>query len=331
LDRAKRASAKASQALNPAEEHRIIENKVAARSKAQALANLKKEKNMATQITMKDLLEAGVHFGHQKSRWNPKMKPYIFGDRNGIYIIDLQKTVLLTREALTFVTQLSAKGKKILFVGTKSQCKDVVKEEAERAGCPYVTERWLGGTLTNFPTIQTCLDQMQQMDDKISSGMADQLSAKERSAFDKEHERLLRNLGGVRHMKDKPGAIFIIDPMKEHNAVKEAKKLGIPIIAITDTNCDPDDVSFVIPGNDDALKSIKLFAAAVADAFLDGARIHEEKIRAFSDKRESAPVAAAPSAPAISKPSEESTTTDREGRTINVEKRRSIRTSDENN
>ena len=331
MDRAKRASAKASQALNPAEEHRIIENKVAARSKAQALANLKKEKNMATQITMKDLLEAGVHFGHQKSRWNPKMKPYIFGDRNGIYIIDLQKTVLLTREALTFVTQLSAKGKKILFVGTKSQCKDVVKEEAERAGCPYVTERWLGGTLTNFPTIQTCLDQMQQMDDKISSGMADQLSAKERSAFDKEHERLLRNLGGVRHMKDKPGAIFIIDPMKEHNAVKEAKKLGIPIIAITDTNCDPDDVSFVIPGNDDALKSIKLFAAAVADAFLDGARIHEEKIRAFSDKRESAPVAAAPSAPAISKPSEESTTTDREGRTINVEKRRSIRTSDENN
>jgi small subunit ribosomal protein S2 len=206
-----------------------------------------------------------------------------------------------------------------------------VKEEAERAGCPYVTERWLGGTLTNFPTIQTCLDQMQQMDDKISSGMADQLSAKERSAFDKEHERLLRNLGGVRHMKDKPGAIFIIDPMKEHNAVKEAKKLGIPIIAITDTNCDPDDVSFVIPGNDDALKSIKLFAAAVADAFLDGARIHEEKIRAFSDKRESAPVAAAPSAPAISKPSEESTTTDREGRTINVEKRRSIRSSDENN
>ena len=331
MDRAKRASAKASQALNPAEEHRIIENKVAARSKAQALANLKKEKNMATQITMKDLLEAGVHFGHQKSRWNPKMKPYIFGDRNGIYIIDLQKTVLLTREALTFVTQLSAKGKKILFVGTKSQCKDVVKEEAERAGCPYVTERWLGGTLTNFPTIQTCLDQMQQMDDKISSGMADQLSAKERSAFDKEHERLLRNLGGVRHMKDKPGAIFIIDPMKEHNAVKEAKKLGIPIIAITDTNCDPDDVSFVIPGNDDALKSIKLFAAAVADAFLDGARIHEEKIRAFSDKRESAPVAAAPSAPAISKPSEESTTTDREGRTINVEKRRSIRSSDENN
>ncbi len=331
MDQAKRASAKASQALNPAEEHRIIENKVAARSKAQALANLKKEKNMATQITMKDLLEAGVHFGHQKSRWNPKMKPYIFGDRNGIYIIDLQKTVLLTREALTFVTQLSAKGKKILFVGTKSQCKDVVKEEAERAGCPYVTERWLGGTLTNFPTIQTCLDQMQQMDDKISSGMADQLSAKERSAFDKEHERLLRNLGGVRHMKDKPGAIFIIDPMKEHNAVKEAKKLGIPIIAITDTNCDPDDVSFVIPGNDDALKSIKLFAAAVADAFLDGARIHEEKIRAFSDKRESAPVAAAPSAPAISKPSEESTTTDREGRTINVEKRRSIRSSDENN
>ena len=331
MDQAKRASAKASQALNSAEEHRIIENKVAARSKAQALANLKKEKNMATQITMKDLLEAGVHFGHQKSRWNPKMKPYIFGDRNGIYIIDLQKTVLLTREALTFVTQLSAKGKKILFVGTKSQCKDVVKEEAERAGCPYVTERWLGGTLTNFPTIQTCLDQMQQMDDKISSGMADQLSAKERSAFDKEHERLLRNLGGVRHMKDKPGAIFIIDPMKEHNAVKEAKKLGIPIIAITDTNCDPDDVSFVIPGNDDALKSIKLFAAAVADAFLDGARIHEEKIRAFSDKRESAPVAAAPSAPAISKPSEESTTTDREGRTINVEKRRSIRSSDENN
>jgi len=286
---------------------------------------------MATQITMKDLLEAGVHFGHQKSRWNPKMKPYIFGDRNGIYIIDLQKTVLLTREALTFVTQLSAKGKKILFVGTKSQCKDVVKEEAERASCPYVNERWLGGTLTNFPTIQTCLDHLQQMDDKINSGLADQLSAKERSAFDKEHDRLMKNLGGVRHMKDKPGAIFIIDPMKEHNAIKEAKKLGIPIIAITDTNCDPDDVSFVIPGNDDALKSIKLFAAAVADAYLDGARIHEEKIRAFSDKREATPATPTPAtpAPAVSKSSEESTTTDREGRTINVEKRRSIRSSDD--
>ncbi len=291
---------------------------------------------MATQITMKDLLEAGVHFGHQKSRWNPKMKPYIFGDRNGIYIIDLQKTVHLTREALTFITQLSAKGKKILFVGTKTQCKDVVKEEAERAGCPYVNERWLGGTLTNFPTIQTCLDSLQKHDDKIASGLADQLSAKERSAFDKEHERLVRNLGGVRTMKDRPGAIFIIDPMKEHNAVKEAKKLGIPIIAITDTNCDPDDVSFVIPGNDDALKSIKLFASAVADAFLDGARIHEEKVRAFSDKREStpAPVAAAAVAPtpSVSKSSDDlKSTTDREGRTVNVEKRRSIKSTNEEN
>lgn len=290
---------------------------------------------MATQITMKDLLEAGVHFGHQKSRWNPKMKPYIFGDRNGIYIIDLQKTVHLTREALTFVTQLSAKGKKILFVGTKTQCKDVVKEEAERAGCPYVNERWLGGTLTNFPTIQTCLDSLQKHDDKIASGLADQLSAKERSAFDKEHERLTRNLGGIRNMKDKPGAIFIIDPMKEHNAVQEAKKLGIPIIAITDTNCDPDDVSFVIPGNDDALKSIKLFASAVADAFLDGARIHEEKVRAFSDKRDSAPapVAAAPVAAekVESKATDAKTTTDREGRTVNVEKRRSIKATSEEN
>ncbi len=286
---------------------------------------------MATQITMKDLLEAGVHFGHQKSRWNPKMKPYIFGDRNGIYIIDLQKTVLLTREALTFVTQLSAKGKKILFVGTKSQCKDVIKEEAERAGCPYVNERWLGGTLTNFPTIQGCLDQLQKHDEKITNGLADQLSPKERSAFDKEHGRLMKNLGGVKNMKDKPGAIFIIDPMKEHNAVKEAKKLGIPIIAVTDTNCDPDDISFVVPGNDDALKSIKLFASAVADAFLDGARIHEEKVRAFSDKRESAPAAApaAPIGPSKSPDEALSTTTDREGRTINVEKRRTMRSSDD--
>jgi small subunit ribosomal protein S2 len=290
---------------------------------------------MATQITMKDLLEAGVHFGHQKSRWNPKMKPYIFGDRNGIYIIDLQKTVLLTREALSFVTQIASKGKKILFVGTKTQSKDVIKEEAERATCPYVNERWLGGTLTNFPTIQACLDRLQKADEKIASGMADQLSSKERSAFDKEHDRLMRNLGGVRHMKDKPGAIFIIDPVKEHNAVLEAKKLNIPIIAITDTNCDPDDISFVIPGNDDALKSIKLFAAAVADAFLDGSRLHEEKVRAFSDKRESTP---APSAttintgPAVSTSSDDlKTTTDREGRTINVEKKRSIKSTDELN
>ncbi len=281
---------------------------------------------MTAQITMKELLEAGVHFGHQTSRWNPKMKPYIFGSRNGIYIIDLQKTVQLAKTALQFVTQVSAQGKKVLFVGTKPQSKDVIREQAERANCPYVNERWLGGTLTNFSTIQTCINSMERIEEKKASAFWEDMPKKERSQADKEHERLVRNLGGIRRMREAPGAIVVIDPSKEHNAVAEAQVLGIPVIAITDTNCDPDLVDYVIPGNDDALKSIRLFASAIADAYLDGAKVFEEKARAMADKREiDAKIAQTNEVeePRSRGPRKAGgTTTDREGRTVDVQVRR---------
>lgn len=284
---------------------------------------------MTAQITMKELLEAGVHFGHQTSRWNPKMKPYIFGSRNGIYIIDLQKTVVLAKDALSYVTQLVSQGKKVLFVGTKAQSKDVIREEAERCGCPYVNERWLGGALTNYQTIQGCIATLERLEVKLNSELGRDLGKKERSMLQKEYDRLLRNLGGIRNMKDMPGAIFIVDPGKEHNAVAEAQTLRIPVIAITDTNCDPDPISYVIPGNDDALKSIRLFAGAVANAVLDGARVFEERVRAIQDKREiEAKVAAdnAPPAPTVSTAKSAKTTTDREGRTVDVQVRRATKT-----
>ncbi len=282
---------------------------------------------MSATITMKELLEAGVHFGHQTSKWNPKMKPYIFGARNGIYIIDLQKTVTLAKDALKFVTVLASQGKKVLFVGTKAQCKDVIREESERANCPYVCERWLGGSLTNFQTIQGCISSLEQIEAKKASGFFDQMPKKERAAMEKEYQRLLRNIGGIRHLKDLPGAMFVVDPSKEHNAVAEAQVLGIPVIAITDTNCDPDPVDFVIPGNDDALKSIRLFASAVADAVLDGSKVFEEKARMINDKAAENRKAAA-AAPEVKKEevvssvTKETTTTDREGRTVDVEVRR---------
>ena len=287
---------------------------------------------MTAQVTMKELLEAGVHFGHQTSRWNPKMKPYIFGARNGIYIIDLQKTVSLAKDALKAVTEMSQNGKKVLFVGTKAQARDVLVESAERCGCPYVTERWLGGTLTNFQTIQGSLRKLEKIQEKKDSGAFDQLPNKERAATEKEYERLLRNLGGVRKMSDLPGAMFVVDPHREHNAVAEAKVLGIPVIGITDTNCNPDVIDFVIPGNDDALKSIRLFAGAVADAVLDGAKLFEERVRAIQDKKEieakanqEARAAAekdAPRArPVASAPKNAKTTTDREGRTVDVQRK----------
>jgi small subunit ribosomal protein S2 len=282
---------------------------------------------MTAQVTMKELLEAGVHFGHQTSRWNPKMKPYIFGARNGIYIIDLQKTVTLAKDALRIATDLSAQGKKILFVGTKAQARDVIREQAERCGCPYVIERWLGGTLTNFSTIQGCLTSLEKIQDKKDSGAFDQLPNKERAATEKEYERLLRNLGGVRQMSELPGAMFVVDPHKEHNAVEEARALGIPVIAITDTNCDPDVIDYVIPGNDDALKSIRLFAAAVADAVLDGAKAFEDRVRAIQDKREieaklssTRDEEAQASAPAKTGRGPKATT-DREGRTVDIRRK----------
>jgi small subunit ribosomal protein S2 len=284
---------------------------------------------MSATVTMKDLLEAGVHFGHQTSRWNPKMKPYIFGSRNGIYIIDLQKTVGLAKDALTFVSTIAAQGKKVLFVGTKPQAQEVIRAEADRSGNPSVTTRWLGGTLTNFQTIQQCLASLEKIQQKKDTGLVDDMPKKERAAMEKEYERLMRNLGGVRNMKDRPGALFIVDPSKEHIAVAEAACMGIPIVAITDTNCDPDPINFIIPGNDDAVKSIKLFCTSVADAYLEGAKSFEERARAHSDKRGERESAAAASDAATDATADftpgTTKTTDREGRTVDVQVRRSIK------
>ncbi|HEU4965115.1 MAG TPA: 30S ribosomal protein S2 [Bacilli bacterium] len=221
-------------------------------------------------ISMKQLLEAGVHFGHQTRRWNPKMSRYIFTERNGIYIIDLQKTVKKVEEAYNFVRELGAEGKSILFVGTKKQAQDSVKEEAERAGQFFVNQRWLGGTLTNYSTIQKRIDRLKLLEAMEEDGTFDVLPKKEVIVLRKEMERLVKFLGGIKGMKDLPGALFIIDPRKERIAVAEARKLGIPIVAIVDTNCDPDEIDYVIPGNDDAIRAVKLLTSKMADAILEG-------------------------------------------------------------
>src|SRR5437763_284216 len=218
---------------------------------------------------MKDLLEAGVHFGHQTKRWNPKMKEYIFGERNGIYIVDLGKTVKLFREAEEFITNLAAEGRTILFVGTKRQAQDVIAEEAARCGQYYVTHRWLGGTLTNFVTIRTSIERLEDAERRLDDPESP-LTKKERVRLEREREKMKRNLEGIRKLESVPDALFVIDPKKEDIAVSEANKLGIPVVAVVDTNCDPELVDYVIPGNDDAIRSIRLFAARVADAYLEG-------------------------------------------------------------
>jgi small subunit ribosomal protein S2 len=219
---------------------------------------------------MKQLLEAGVHFGHQTRRWNPKMSRYIFTERNGIYIIDLQKTVKKVEEAYNFVRELASEGKTVLFVGTKKQAQDSVKEEAERSGQYFVNQRWLGGTLTNFSTIQKRIDRLTQLETMEQDGTFDVLPKKEVIVLRKEMERLEKFLGGIKGMKGLPGALFIIDPRKERIAVAEARKLGIPIVAIVDTNCDPDEIDYVIPGNDDAIRAVKLLTGKMADAIMEG-------------------------------------------------------------
>lgn len=240
---------------------------------------------MAVQITMKELLEAGVHFGHQTKRWNPKMKRYIFGKRNGIYIIDLQKTLKLFKEASAWITDLSASGKRILFVGTKRQAQDAIMEEANRCGMFYVNNRWLGGTLTNFVTVRKSIERLKEIESVL--GDADkELSKKERAGLDREREKLQKNLIGIREMDSLPDALFVIDPKKEHIAVQEAKKLGIQVVAIVDTNCDPDNINHVIPGNDDAIRAIRLFTQKIADSVLEGYRIAEERYIGHSDKGE---------------------------------------------
>ena len=229
----------------------------------------KEAKNMSV-VSMKQLLEAGVHFGHQTRRWNPKMAPYIFTERNGIYIIDLQKTVKKLEEAYMFVRQIAENGDEILFVGTKKQAMDSVKEEAERCGMPFVNARWLGGMLTNFTTIKLRIKRLGQLKAMEENGTFDLLPKKEVAKLKLEIEKLEKFLGGITEMKKMPAAMFIVDPKKERIAVAEAKKLGIPIVAIVDTNCDPDEVDYVIPGNDDAIRAVKLIAGAMADAIIEG-------------------------------------------------------------
>ena len=221
-------------------------------------------------ISMKQLLEAGVHFGHQTRRWNPKMAEYIFTERNGIYIIDLQKTVKKVEEAYMFVRQLAEDGKDILFVGTKKQVMDAVKEEALRCGMYYINARWLGGMLTNFKTIKTRIRRLEQLRKMEEDGTFDLLPKKEVIKLNHEVEKLEKYLGGIKDMRNLPGAIFVVDTKKEHNAIAEARKLGIPIVAIVDTNCDPDEVDYIIPGNDDAIRAVKLMASTVANAVLEG-------------------------------------------------------------
>lgn len=221
-------------------------------------------------ISMKQLLEAGVHFGHQTRRWNPKMAPYIFTERNGIYIIDLQKTVKKVDEAYDFLRSVAEEGKSILFVGTKKQAQEAVKEEALKSGMFYVNERWLGGMMTNFATIRKSINRLKELEAMEQDGTFEVLSKKEVLSLKREQEKLEKSLGGIKDMDQLPGALFIVDPRKERIAVAEAKKLNIPIVAIVDTNCDPDEIDYVIPGNDDAIRAVKLLTSRMADAVIEG-------------------------------------------------------------
>jgi small subunit ribosomal protein S2 len=235
-------------------------------------------------ISMKLLLEAGVHFGHQTNKWNPKMKPYIFGARNGIYIIDLQQTVGMFQAAYDFIVNLVAEGKEVLFIGTKKQSQEAVKEEAERCAMPYVNQRWLGGMLTNFNTISKRIERLNSLQKMFEDDSIKAFPKKEIMKLQKEMNKLEKVLGGIKAVKRLPGGLFVVDPKRESIAIKEAQKLRIPIVAIVDTNCDPDDIDYIIPGNDDAIRAIKLFASKIADAVVDGKKRFEENIQAHTDK-----------------------------------------------
>ena len=253
-------------------------------------------------IAIKDLLEAGVHFGHQTRRWNPKMKRYIFGARNGIYIIDLTQTAVLFDKAEAFVRDLAANGKTVLFVGTKRQAQDIVFEEARRCGMYFVNQRWLGGLLTNFVTIQRSIARLRDLEAMAEDGRYDTYSKKEIARKEKEKRKLHKNLDGIRHMSRLPDAVFVVDTQMEKIAVDEARKLKIPVIGIVDTNCDPDDVDFVIPGNDDALRSLRLFLSRIADAAIAGRGLHDAAHNAPPDASAGSANAAPASAPAPAKP-----------------------------
>ena len=248
---------------------------------------------MAVTVTMKELLEAGVHFGHQVRRWNPKMKEYIFGERNGINIIDLQKTQKMFRDAIAFVTQMMSeeRGRNILFVGTKRQAQDAIREEAERAGQFYINQRWLGGLLTNFQTVQKSIKRLRDLEAMQTDGRYEKMTKKERIKLDREREILDKNLSGIKNMNRLPDALFIIDVRKEDIAVKEANRLGIPIIAVVDTNCSPEGIDYVIPGNDDALRAVRLFASRIADAVVEGQQMSGKS--AEEDEQEAAAAAGA--------------------------------------
>jgi small subunit ribosomal protein S2 len=254
---------------------------------------------VSVSVTLKELLEAGVHFGHQTRRWNPKMKQFIFGERAGIYIVDLQKTHKHFVEALKFIESLAGQGKTLLFVGTKRQAQSVVAEEAQRCGMPYITERWLGGTLTNFVTVRKSIDRIRELEMLAADPRQDRFTKKEMGRFAKERTNLERNLAGIRSMKTLPDAVFVIDTRREAIAVREARKLRIPVVGVVDTNCDPDEVDLVIPGNDDALRAIRLFAGRIADAVLAGRGLREGRVpgeasAAPDDEPEAEAPAAAP-------------------------------------
>lgn len=230
-------------------------------------------------VTMKQLLEAGVHFGHQTRRWNPKMKPFIFGSKNGIYIIDLQKTVRLFKKAYDFVRDKVSEGESLLFVGTKRQGQDSIEEESKRCGMPYVNHRWLGGMLTNFQTINKGIGRLKEIELMVEDGSIENYTKKEALKLNKERLKLEKNLGGIKNMDKLPGAVFVVDPKNERIAVSEARKLKIPVIAIVDTNCDPDEIDYVIPGNDDAIRAIRLFASLFANASIEGKDLYEARLR----------------------------------------------------
>jgi small subunit ribosomal protein S2 len=258
-------------------------------------------------ITMKELLEAGVHFGHQTKRWNPKMKPYIFGARNGIYIIDLQKTVRLFKNAYGFVREAVQDGETVLFVGTKKQAQDSVAEEAQRCNMYYVNQRWLGGMLTNFATVKQSIDRLKRLDAMFEDGSVEAYTKKEMLSLEKQREKLEKTLGGIKGMNKLPGVLFVIDPKNESIAVSEAKKLGIPVVAVVDTNCDPDPIDHIIPGNDDAIRAIRLLSSKIADAVAEGAQAREIDLQTEKEGEaaEAAPVEAAVESEAAEQTAEE--------------------------
>ncbi|HYH84158.1 MAG TPA: 30S ribosomal protein S2 [Pyrinomonadaceae bacterium] len=269
---------------------------------------------MAVTVTMKELLEAGVHFGHQVRRWNPKMKEYIFGERNGINIIDLQKTQKMFRDAIAFVASLMGedRGRNILFVGTKRQAQDAIREEAIRAGQYYINQRWLGGLLTNFQTVQKSIKRLRDLEAMQTDGRYEKMTKKERIKLDREREILDKNLSGIKNMTRLPDALFIIDVRKEDIAVKEANRLGIPIIAVVDTNCSPEGINYVIPGNDDALRAVRLFASRIADAVIEGTQVNTKDEGDEAEQTATEPAAAATAAAPTARVVTSSVTTERE-------------------